>query len=364
MTETKHRVAIIGCGRMGQYYAHVYSQLPNTEIVAIAEYNDDRRRAVGERFGIGALYKDVSSLLRNVVPDIAAIITPTRYFKEAVIACAEAGVKGVSTDKPIAARLSDADAMVETCRQRGVIYSGGNLQRAVPEIQEAARRIRSGEYGDLVGSLMHGFGGEISGGGCQTIAVLTLLTNSRVDEVIAWGSPPEALEQEEDAGLTIDGRMRLECGLDCPVVGQVEYPGGLSLWSAEALIRWAWGAPRIFRGFDDRGARIEIDPEYGVAPYDQRDECQKYLVNSIQHLIAAVESGRECDLAISGDDLRHALEVAIACKTSAQRGSVPVKLPLEDRSLCLYPREYRWAGGDVSGRPQSVEEVLQFDATR
>ena len=51
----KLRVAIIGCGRMGQYYAHVYSQLPNTEIVAIAEYNDDRRRAAGERFGVPAL---------------------------------------------------------------------------------------------------------------------------------------------------------------------------------------------------------------------------------------------------------------------------------------------------------------------
>ena len=96
MTDQVHRVAIIGCGRMGQYYAHVYSELPNTEIVAIAEYNDDRRRAVGERFGVKALYKDVSSLLDEVVPDIAAIITPTKWFKEAVIACAEAGVSGVS----------------------------------------------------------------------------------------------------------------------------------------------------------------------------------------------------------------------------------------------------------------------------
>ena len=73
--------------------------LANTEIVAIAEYNDDRRQAVGERFGVEALYKDAESLLNDVVPDIAAIITPTKWFKEAVIACAEAGVRGVSTDK-------------------------------------------------------------------------------------------------------------------------------------------------------------------------------------------------------------------------------------------------------------------------
>ena len=44
-------------------------------------------------------------MLKEVVPDLAAVITPSKYMKEAVIACAEAGVKGVSTDKPMAARL-------------------------------------------------------------------------------------------------------------------------------------------------------------------------------------------------------------------------------------------------------------------
>ena len=96
----KLRVGIIGCGRMGQYFAEVYRALPDTEIVAIAEWNDDRRKVVGERFSVKALFKDVNAMLREVVPDIAAVITPTKFMKEAVIACAEAGVKGVSTDKP------------------------------------------------------------------------------------------------------------------------------------------------------------------------------------------------------------------------------------------------------------------------
>ena len=34
------------------------------------------------------------------------------------------------------------------------------------------------------------------------------------------------------------------------------------------------------------------------------------------------------------------------------------KLPLEDRSLTLYPRPHRWLGGDHSGRPQTYEEAL------
>ena len=77
----RHQVAIIGCGRLGQKYADVYSTYPDTEIVAIAEYNDERRQAVGERFGITALYPDVHALLADVVPDIAAIVTPTKFYK-------------------------------------------------------------------------------------------------------------------------------------------------------------------------------------------------------------------------------------------------------------------------------------------
>ncbi len=45
--------------------------------MAIAEYNPDRRKAVGERFSVFALYPDVYALLRDNVPDIAAVITPT-----------------------------------------------------------------------------------------------------------------------------------------------------------------------------------------------------------------------------------------------------------------------------------------------
>ena len=122
-------MAIIGCGRLGQVYADRYSSFPDTEVIAIAEHNPERLRHVGEKYGVKALYPDAASLLREVVPDIAAVVTPTKYYKEAVIACAEAGVKGVSADKPIGATLADVDAMVEACESRGVVFSGGALHR-------------------------------------------------------------------------------------------------------------------------------------------------------------------------------------------------------------------------------------------
>ena len=351
MSDTKYRVAIIGCGRMGQNYAEAYATYPDTEIVAIVDANAQRRDVLGARFSVDALYSDVETLLRNIVPDIAVVVTPTKYMKDAVIACAEAGVKGISTEKPIAARLQDADAMVEACAERGIVFAGGNLQRAMNEVQEAAARLHNGEFGDIKGASVHGFGGEISGGGCQHISVLRLFTNAEVEEVVAWGNPPEALSAETDEGLIINGHFQLTNGLACNVFGTQTPCRGVDVWTDECLIRWDWNPPEIYKGYDRHGKRIRLEPNYN--PYPWREFS--YLTGSIRSFLAAVDGNGHPW--ITGADLRQALEVAIAAKLSATRNSTPIKLPLVDRSLSLYPRPYRWLGGDATGRPQSIEEA-------
>jgi len=352
MSEKTYTVGIIGCGRLGQHFAEVYQTLPNTELVAIAEINPERLQAVGERFGIKALYPDAEAMYREIVPDIAVVVLPGKYIKEAVIASAEAGVRGVSTDKPIGACLADIDEMVEACDEHEVVFAGGNLQRAMSEVQEAAGWLRAGDYGELRGASVHGWGGEISGGGCQHIAVLRLLAQAEVTEVIAWGKPEEALQQDSDQGLIINGHFRLSTGIVCPVFGEPTPSRGVDVWTDDALMRWDWGPPEIYRGFDESGARVRMDRPYTPMQYPRFT----YMGTSIMSFLDVVENGGE--LAISGHDLRQSLEVAIAAKYSALWGNVPLKLPLEDRLLTLYPVPYRWLGGDQSGRSQTTEEAL------
>ena len=96
-------VGIIGCGRMGQHYAEVYNALPDTRIVAIAEHNAERRKAVGERFGVRGLFADADDMYRAITPDVVAVVLPGKYIKQAVIASAEAG------GRPEEARRSPRD---------------------------------------------------------------------------------------------------------------------------------------------------------------------------------------------------------------------------------------------------------------
>lgn len=343
----KYRIAIFGCGRMGQIYAQAYSTYPDTEIVGIADINMDRLKAVGKRFGIEALYTNIDDLLQTS-PDIVAIVSPTKYMKDAVLRAAQAEVKGISTEKPIAGVLADADSMVEACESRGIIYAGGNLQRAMPQVQEVSRRIQDGKYGELLGASMHGFGGEISGGGCQQISILRLFTNSEVEEVVAWGTPERSLCNKSDKGLVINGHLRMTSGLICPVFGTATPHRGVDVWTQESMISWDWGPPDIFKGYDSDGKRKKIDPQYTPYKWDEFS----YLTGSIRSFLAAISNGGKPW--ITGHDLRQALEVAIAAKQSALLGSTPVQLPLEDRSHSLFPSPYRWLGGDATGKPSTT----------
>ena len=377
MVSKKYKVAIIGCGRLGQLYAEAYSGYPDTEIVAIAEYNRERRKAVGERFGVKALYKDVDDLLNDIIPDIAAIVTPTKFYKDAVIKCAEAGVKAISVDKPIAAKLSDADEMVSICESKGVIFAGGCLFRALGKNQDIARYINEGVYGEVRGAALHSWGGEISGGGCQHISLLRLFTDSEIEEVMSWGTHADlvdsgtmaikdiakrdniyrmansALNQKEDQGIIISGYLKMKSGIQTTIFGTPTPFRGVDVWTDTSLIRWDWNDPQIYQGFDNDGKRILKNEKFSENYWDKFGFG--YLGGSIRSLVNSLETGAK--LWISGHDLRQALEVAIATTLSAKLGNVPVKLPLQDRSLSLYPRPYRWLGGDETGRYQSADEA-------
>ena len=337
-----HRVGLIGCGAMGQIYADAYTTYPDTELVAIAEYDADRRTQMGERFRVSALFADAEALFKEVVPDIAVFVLPVQYNKEAVLAAVDAGVKAITTEKPMAATLADADAMVEACEANDIFFGGGNLHRAMNQVQEAAGWIKSGRYGDLIGASVHGWGNQVSGGGCQHISVLRLFTGAEIEEVIGWGAPLEALATGSDTGLTLSTSFRLSDGMACAGFGHGTPQAGVEVWSDSALVRWNWAPPEVYEGFDQEGRRRKLEVKYAPYEWDQFG----YLTGSIRSFLAAVESGSE--MWISGHDLRQALEVAIASRESAARGSVPMRLPLEDRSLAIYPSAYRWIGGDFA----------------
>lgn len=127
----KLRVAVVGAGELGSRHARIYSGLGDAELVGVADVDAGRAGSVGERYGSRAT-TDFSELLSEI--DAASVAVPTSSHCEVAMRLLEAGVH-VLVEKPIAASLEEARAMVELAAKRGLVLAVGHTERHNPAVE-------------------------------------------------------------------------------------------------------------------------------------------------------------------------------------------------------------------------------------
>ena len=346
----KCRVAVVGgAGSWGQHYTRAYTAHPDCEVVALVERAGERGRAFAAHYGIDTVYESVEELLAQEVPDVVSAILPVGHIHDVVIACAEAGVKVVSCEKPIDYELARADETVRICRERGAVFGCGTALWMWPYILQAAAWIKEGHIGKITAvSIPPGLPTEVSGGGCHFLALMRGVVGLEAEWVEGWTLPPEPGYVAPEAGsdLEIDrpayGRIGLEGGVVCEVLPprpELQINCMLGVTGEEGQVWILTDRPVLIKGVGAEATPVGSDffaeppPGHWIEPV-------------VDRLVRAVETG---EVVCSGHDYRQALEIAIAFVLSASRGHERVYLPLEDRSLKIYPSPYRLHGGDVTG---------------
>jgi predicted dehydrogenase len=95
-------------------------------------------------------YDNLDALLADPDVDLVDVCNPTDQHPATAIAALKAG-KHVLVEKAIALRPEDADAMVEAARQAGKLLMVAHVLPFFPEFAFAARMVRTGQYGRLLG---------------------------------------------------------------------------------------------------------------------------------------------------------------------------------------------------------------------
>jgi predicted dehydrogenase len=95
-------------------------------------------------------YRRLDELLADPNIDLVDICNPTHLHPETAIAALRAG-KHVLVEKAIALEPRDAEAMVEAARQAGRLLMVAHVLPFFPEFAYAARAIRVGEFGKVLG---------------------------------------------------------------------------------------------------------------------------------------------------------------------------------------------------------------------
>ena len=243
--------------------------------------------------------------------------------------------------------------MVESCQQRGVYLASGVMVSSHPDYRRAYELAAGGAIGQVQRINLYGGNGQ---GGCHGLNLTRKFAAKAPAEWVVGqveGDPHSDHEEPYEEGATgfggVGGYIRFGNGIEC----FSSFPGptwrGLEVVGSEGLIcnwnntglgfapvqaqrsRWPFG--RGGRGVRaiHRGGKEGTTTRAGRIP----GAVMRAIVEDI---VRVLEEGG--DLAItSGDDLRHALELAIALRQSHRQGSVQVSLPLADRS-----------SGDVPGK--------------
>ena len=356
MASEKTRVAVVGgAGTWGRFYTQAYAARADCEIIALVDRAQERRERFAAHYGIERTFDSIEELLAEEVPDVVSASIPVAYIHDTVIACAVAGVKAVSCEKPIDYQLSRADETVRICRERGTAFGCGTAHWGDPFLAETAAWLREGHIGALTGAAIpNGLNTEVSGGGCHSLVLMQLVTGLEVEWVEGVTHPPEPTYPAEEAEKETEidrpayGRLGLAGGIVCEVLDpHREHSSNCSVAVTGEEGR-AWISrpqPVIIQGTG--AAASPVFPGFLEAP-PQSPGAEFMISRAIARLVEASESGSS-EVVCSGADYTKALEVAIALTNSAANGGERIALPLTDRSLKLYPHPYRLYGGDQAG---------------
>jgi UDP-N-acetyl-2-amino-2-deoxyglucuronate dehydrogenase len=143
----RFRIALVGCGRISGNHLAAIDRIDGLDLVAVCDAVLDRAEAVAAPRGIPA-FRSLEELLAAVECDVVTICTPSGMHPAHGIVAARAG-KHVITEKPMATRLEDADALVAACDDAGVQLFVVKQNRLNPPIQLLKRAVDKGRFGRI-----------------------------------------------------------------------------------------------------------------------------------------------------------------------------------------------------------------------
>ena len=111
------KVGVVGLGAISGAYLSTFERLGAVRLTAVADLDRPRAEAVAAQWGVRAL--TVDELVRDSEVDLVLNLTVPAAHAEIALKAIAAG-KDVYGEKPLAATLEDARAVVEAARQAGV----------------------------------------------------------------------------------------------------------------------------------------------------------------------------------------------------------------------------------------------------
>ena len=131
------RVAVVGVGGFGRHHARIYKALEpeGVRLVGLVDRDPERPKALADTLGVPVV-RTVDDLPERC--DAVTVAVPAQAHREVAEPLLLRGVHCL-VEKPIAARVSDAEALVEAARRGGALLQVGHVERFNPVMAAVER---------------------------------------------------------------------------------------------------------------------------------------------------------------------------------------------------------------------------------
>ncbi|KTD60732.1 Gfo/Idh/MocA family protein [Legionella shakespearei] len=340
----KHRIALIGCGRISHKHLEaIYQNRDRLELVALCDIDQTRKDSVNIDV---PFYTSLESLVKEQDFDLVSLCTPSGLHPPQAIFFAEHG-KHVITEKPMATRWQDGLAMIKSFDAAGKHLFVVKQNRLNPTVQLLKKAIDEHWFGKIYTIHSNVFWTrpqsyydqdkwrgtwEFDGGALMNQA-------SHYVDLLEWlGGPVECVQammatqardiEVEDSVVVNMKWRRGAIGSMC--VSMLTYPqnmeGSITILGEKGTVRLGGVALNSFEVWDfetnlapslaaanEAGYQTNSVYGNGHSPY------YKNVLDALDNLDTAIADGREGLLS---------LELLIACYRSAQ-SKKSIYLPLE-----------------------------------
>jgi predicted dehydrogenase len=327
------KLAVIGAGHLGRIHAKLLAEIPEVELVGVADPLPAAREQIAAD-GRTTAFADHRELLSRV--DAAVIATPTRHHHAVALDFLRAGIS-LLIEKPLAANLAEADDLVATAKRHGALLQVGHIERFNPAFLAAAGHINQPRYVEAVRA--SGFTGRST-----DIGVVYDLMIHDIDLLLALVASP--VRSVSALGLAILGRRedvaqaRLEFENGCVAnlsASRVSFSPAprrqMQIWSTQGFAAIDFGnrTANVVRPSDAVRKR-EFDYESQSADEKKgfKDrlfseilrvepievETRNALADELQDFVESIQTGRQPR--VTGEQGRDAVAVAEAILASIQ----------------------------------------------
>lgn len=247
------RIGVIGAGNWGRNHIRTLAALPEAELVAVCDINEDRLAIVHRQYPAVKVVTSAQPLFE--MSDGVVIATPAATHAMIAREAIERGVAAL-VEKPFALTTQDAEATVALAEVKGVPLLVGHLLLFHPAIERLKTLITTRDLGDVF----------------YLYSQRVNLGQVRPDENALWSfGPHDVSVAMELLGTTpvrvhAQGKSYLQPGIEDVVFMSMEFPSG-----AMAHMQMSWLDPHKER-------RLTVVGSKKMAVFDDMQPREKLTI--------------------------------------------------------------------------------------